>query len=371
MQSFNIRRTLRSLGLSSLFLAAAMLFAIPATPSVASAQVVLSVSIAPPMLPIYVQPACPGDGYLWTPGYWSYSDDGGYFWVPGTWVVAPAVGLLWTPGYWGWSNGAYLWNAGYWGQEVGFYGGINYGFGYVGTGYNGGRWTNGHFYYNTRVNNVNVRVIHNTYARTVVVHDSHVSYNGGHGGVSARPTAAQERFAHDNHTAPTAVQEQHVSAARSDRSQFASVNHGRPSVVATARPGEFHGAGVVQTKASASDRIGNSRTETKSEARPRSETPARTESKTEAERRTESKPATTREPKTEARPKTESKPAATREPKTEATPKAEAKPKTESKPAATREPKTEATPKSEATPKTEAKPKTESKPAATREPKTE
>src|SRR5580658_6422177 len=299
MSILNIRRSFPSFGILGLLVLGAFLFVIAAA-STSSAQVVLSVGIAPPALPVYTQPICPAEGYIWTPGYWSYSDDGGYFWVPGTWVEPPQVGFLWTPGYWGWANGAYLWNAGYWGPQVGFYGGINYGFGYVGTGYYGGRWTDGHFYYNTRVNNVNVRVIHNTYARTVVVHDSHVSYNGGRGGISARPTAAQERFAHENHTPPTEAQERHVTEARSDRSQFASANHGRPAVVATARPGEFHGAGVVQTKASASDRIGNPRTETRSEAKPRSETPPRTETK----------PRT--EPKTEATPRTESKPATTR-----------------------------------------------------------
>ena len=389
MHISNFRRALQSLGLSACFALAAALLVIPAAPSTASAQIVLSVSIAPPVLPVYTQPICPGDGYIWTPGYWSYSDDGGYFWVPGTWVEPPAVGLLWTPGYWGWNNGAYLWNAGYWGPEVGFYGGINYGFGYVGTGYFGGRWTDGHFFYNTRANNVNVHVIHNVYSRTVVVHNSHVSFNGGHGGINARPTAAQERFAHEQHTAPTEVQERHVTEARSDRNQFASANHGRPAVVATARPGEFKGSGVVQTKASASERIGNSRTENRSEAKPRTEPAARTESKTRTEPKTEAKPATTREPKTEAKPKTESKPAITREPKTEAKPKTEskraatrepkpeAKPKTESKPATTREPKTESKPKAEPKPaatheaKPAAKPKTESKPAVTHEPKPE
>jgi hypothetical protein len=381
MHISNICRALKSLGLSTCFALATTLFAVSAAPSTASAQVVLSVTVAPPVLPVYAQPVCPGEGYIWTPGYWGYSDDGGYFWVPGTWVEPPTVGLLWTPGYWGWSNGAYLWNAGYWGPEVGFYGGINYGFGYVGTGYFGGRWDGGHFFYNTRVNNVNVHVIHNVYEKTVVVHESHVSFNGGHGGINARPTAAQERFAHEHHTAPTDVQERHVSEARSDRNQFASVNHGRPAVEATARPGEFKGSGVVQAKASSSDRIGTSRTETKSEAKPRIESSARTESKprsepkSEATPRTESKPATTHEPKTEAKPRTESKPSTTREPKTEAKP--EAKPKTESKPTATREPKTEAKPKTESKPatthepKAEAKPKAEPKPSATHEPKPE
>jgi hypothetical protein len=357
MKFFNLRRSLKAFGVSSWLLLAAILVAIPATSSTASAQVVLSVAIAPPALPIYAQPICPGDGYIWTPGYWSYSDDGGYFWVPGTWVLAPEVGLLWTPGYWGWGDGVYVWNVGYWGPEVGFYGGINYGFGYVGTGYAGGYWTGGHFFYNTRVNNVNVHVIHNIYQKTVVAHTSHVSFNGGHGGITARPTAEQEKFAHENHTGLTAVQQQHMSAARSDRNQFVSVNHGQPAVAATAKPGEFKGPGVVQAKASASDRLTSTRTETKSSTKPRTESkPATThELKTQPKPKTEPKPATTHEPKPEAKPRTEPKPATTHEPKTEP------KPQPQPKPATTHAPKSE--------PKPEPKPQTESKPPAPHESK--
>jgi len=58
----------------------------------------ISVRIAPPVLPVYVQPICPEPGFIWIPGYWAYGPDG-YFWVPGTWVEPPGVGLLWTPGY--------------------------------------------------------------------------------------------------------------------------------------------------------------------------------------------------------------------------------------------------------------------------------
>ncbi len=64
------------------------------------AQFGVAITIAPPALPVYTQPMAPGDGYLWTPGYWAYGGEG-YFWVPGTWVMAPEAGLLWTPGYWG------------------------------------------------------------------------------------------------------------------------------------------------------------------------------------------------------------------------------------------------------------------------------
>ena len=63
-------------------------------------QPVLQAQEPPPQLPEYSQPECPGDGYLWTPGYWSYAPQG-YYWVPGAWAQPPEVGYLWTPGYWG------------------------------------------------------------------------------------------------------------------------------------------------------------------------------------------------------------------------------------------------------------------------------
>src|SRR6266478_6157200 len=97
--------------------------AIPATASIASAQVAFGISIgfAPPPLPVYEQPICPGDGYIWTPGYWAYDyEDEDYYWVPGTWVIAPRIGFLWTPGYWGWGDEGYFWHGGYWGENVGF-----------------------------------------------------------------------------------------------------------------------------------------------------------------------------------------------------------------------------------------------------------
>ena len=174
----------------------------------------ISVNFGPPALPVYEQPICPADGYLWTPGYWAYDDDDGYYWVPGTWVEAPQVGFLWTPGYWGWGGSAFLFHEGYWGPEVGFYGGINYGFGYGGVGYEGGRWEGGHFSYNTYVNHVNTTIIHNTYNTTVTnVSETHVSYNGGTGGVEARPTSQQESYANEHHVGPVAAQTQHVQAS--------------------------------------------------------------------------------------------------------------------------------------------------------------
>ena len=220
------------------------------TPSSAQIAIGISVRIGPPALPVYEQPLCPGPGYLWTPGYWSWDDDDGYYWVPGTWVVAP-VGLLWTPGYWGWNNGLYAWNAGYWGPHIGFYGGINYGFGYGGVGFVGGEWRGGAFFYNTAVMHVDTVHITNVYVnRTVIVNnESHVAFNGGEGGVAARPTVQEESYAREPHTAPLATQTQQEHLAHQNRANFASVNHGAPAVAATARPGEFSGAGVVKAKA--------------------------------------------------------------------------------------------------------------------------
>jgi WXXGXW repeat (2 copies) len=218
-------------------------------PSQSSAQVAVGVSIhiGPPALPVYTQPVCPAAGYIWTPGYWAYGPYG-YYWVPGTWVLAPTPGFLWTPGYWGFVGGAYLWHGGYWGPHVGFYGGINYGYGYGGVGFVGGEWRGGAFHYNTAVTNVNATVIHNTYVNNTVVNRTvvnNVSYNGGTGGTLARPNASEEAAMREHHIEATSLQAHHEEMARNDHSMLASENHGHPGVAATARPGVFHGEGVV------------------------------------------------------------------------------------------------------------------------------
>ena len=201
----------------------------------------INITLAPPALPVYEQPLCPGDGYIWNPGYWAWGDDG-YYWVPGTWVEAPEVGYLWTPPWWGWEGGYYVFHTGYWGPHVGFYGGINYGFGYFGTGFVGGRWQGDHFFYNQSVTRINVVNIHNVYNERVEVrNDTHVAYNGGRGGIEARPSAAEEAAARDRHIDAVAAQREHMDAARSNPDFRASTNHGRPAVMATDRPGNFRG----------------------------------------------------------------------------------------------------------------------------------
>jgi hypothetical protein len=231
---------MRSRFLRPLLLAFATLFLSAAS----FAQIGVTVTIAPPELPVYEQPLCPGDGYIWTPGYWGWGDDG-YYWVPGTWIQPPEVGFLWTPGYWGWGGSAFIFHTGYWGPHVGFYGGVSYGFGYFGNGYEGGRWDNGHFFYNRSVNNVNVTEIHNVYDTRIVENNrTRVSFNGGHGGIDARPTHEEEAFEHERHVGPVEAQVRHVDAARANPSLRASENHGKPAIAATSRPGEFneHGA---------------------------------------------------------------------------------------------------------------------------------
>ena len=214
----------------------------------AFAQISISVNFGPPAIPVYEQPICPTDGYLWAPGYWAYDYDAGYYWVPGTWVEPPQVGFLWTPGYWGWGGNAFIFHEGYWGPQVGFYGGINYGFGYGGVGYDGGRWEGSRFAYNTYVNRVNTTIIHNTYnTRVTYVSESHVSYNGGNGGVEVRPTPQQESYAKEHHVGPVSAQTQHVQQARSNPELRATANEGKPPIAATAKAADFK-TGVVASR---------------------------------------------------------------------------------------------------------------------------
>jgi WXXGXW repeat (2 copies) len=226
-----------------------MMVCMPAS-SAAQVGVGITVAFAPPDLPIYEQPICPDEGYIWTPGYWAYDPDfGDYYWVPGTWVLAPDVGFLWTPGYWAWAGSGFIFYEGFWGPVVGFYGGINYGYGYFGHGYEGGRWDGGRFFYNRSVNNVNVTIIHNVYNAPVNIRtETRVSYNGGNGGINERPRPEEEAAAHARHLPPIPVQRQHVQAARSDQELRASVNRGKPPVAATPKPGAFKERGVVPAR---------------------------------------------------------------------------------------------------------------------------
>jgi len=213
----------------------------------AEAQMAVSMSapIPPPELPVYEQPSIPAPGYIWVPGYWAFGPDG-YYWVPGTWVLPPAPGMLWTPGYWAWTDGAYVFVPGSWGPTVGYYGGIDYGFGYPGDGYDGGYWQGGLFFYNRAVNNFGGAHIGHVFTRPVPDRfHNRVSFHGGQGGTTFRPTPQQEALARERHTPMTPPQLQHERAAAGNRALWNSVNHGHPAVTATARPGGFTGPGTA------------------------------------------------------------------------------------------------------------------------------
>jgi hypothetical protein len=224
-------------------LAAASAAAFVPAVSFASVNIAIGVSVGtpPPALPVYAQPVIPGPGYIWTPGYWAWGP-AGYYWVPGVWVTPPQVGVLWTPGYWGWGGSAYVFHPGYWGPHIGFYGGVNYGYGYGGVGYEGGYWNHGVFAYNRSVNNISNVHVTNVYNRTVVVNNvNRVSYNGGHGGVQTRASASEQAAYNEHHFQPTSNQLSHEHAMQNDRGQLASVNHGRPQTMAMSRVNDRRG----------------------------------------------------------------------------------------------------------------------------------
>lgn len=239
-------------------------------------QPIATATEPPPPLPDYDQPPAPADGYIWTPGYWAWGPEG-YYWVPGAWVEPPYTGALWTPGYWGFYGGRYGFYPGYWGRHIGFYGGINYGFGYVGLGYEGGYWNGTSFYYNRAYNRLNTRVVRNVYSynagsrgsfagnrggtnsggrmaysagnrggaagnggRNAASNgyrtDSRTSFNGGARGVQVQPRPAEAAAAREPYAPRMSTQVQHAQSYASTPGQLAAQNHGRPATPAVSRP---------------------------------------------------------------------------------------------------------------------------------------
>ena len=241
------RPTLKRLLLAATMLAAPLT---AAASMAAAAEIGISVQLEPPALPVYEQPPIPAPGYLWTPGYWAYDGTVGYYWVPGTWVQPPEVNLLWTPPYWAWADGVYVFHEGYWGPHVGFYGGIDYGFGYGGVGYEGGRWDGGVFTYNRTVNNFGgVEIAHAYEAKVTVVNHTRVSFNGGANGVKAEPTQAELAVEHEHHLQATALQTRNRTVAEKTPALAAKQNGGRPQIAATPRPGQFEEPGNAPGRA--------------------------------------------------------------------------------------------------------------------------
>jgi len=198
----------------------------------------------PPPLPVYEQPPMPAYGYQWTPGYWGWNTAvNDYYWIPGVWVLPPRIGFLWTPGYWGWNDGVYIFNLGYWGPHIGFYGGIDYGFGYGGFGYDGGYWRGNSFYYNRSFNNIGGLHINALYNRPGGGRGFNRASFNGPGGVTTRATPAELAAGREGHLGATAGQSAAAQRAALDRGSRAGVNNGHPLLAAAA--GAAVGAGAV------------------------------------------------------------------------------------------------------------------------------
>ena len=208
----------------------------------AGEQALAATDQAPPPLPQYDQPPAPDPNYLWTPGYWNYGPVG-YYWVPGVWCAPPFYGALWTPPYWGLYGGRYLFHRGYWGPHVGFYGGVDYGFGYVGFGYFGGYWRGHDFLYNRAVTNVGPG-FNNVYNRAVFYNgrqygphpSNRVDFDGGHGGLNVQPRPSELAAAHEAHYAPVAAQRDVRVAAAANHGQAFTANGGHPAEAFSSRP---------------------------------------------------------------------------------------------------------------------------------------
>ena len=106
----------------------------------------------PPPLPVYDQPPMPAPGHIWTPGYWAWNTYD-YYWVPGVWVPPPQARAAVDAQLLGLRRRRLLLPSGLLGAACRLLRRRNYGYGYNGLGYDGGRWEGPRFVYNTTVNN--------------------------------------------------------------------------------------------------------------------------------------------------------------------------------------------------------------------------
>jgi hypothetical protein len=201
------------------------------------AGAIISVSMMPPPLPAYNLPPCPDQNLVWVPGYWGWFQNN-YYWVPGAWVEPPFAGAMWTPSYWSWSHHVftmYTWHSGYWSYHVGYYGGVNYGYGYGGFGYSGGVWHGGLFAYNLEIVPVDNRWVRETFRdpglvdRGYIDRNNHSGFNGGPGGVDYHISPEEQAVEHEKHWEPTAFQVQYETGIRSDQTYWYNTNHGQPA----------------------------------------------------------------------------------------------------------------------------------------------
>jgi hypothetical protein len=76
------------------------------------------------------------------------------------------------------------------------------------------------------------------------VNDRHVAFSGGPGGIRHDASSEERNAMREQHMAATSVQQQHIQAARSDRSFYAKNNGGHPQTMAAERPMGFNNHGA-------------------------------------------------------------------------------------------------------------------------------
>src|SRR6202000_928672 len=85
---------------------------------------------------------------------------------------------------------------------------------------------------------VNRTIIRNTYVdrRVIVNNVNRVSFNGGRGGLNARPTPYQMQAERQKRFGPVSTQSNQERFARDNKDNWASQNHGNPRYAALQRP---------------------------------------------------------------------------------------------------------------------------------------
>ena len=83
-----------------------------AAPNLAPAQISVSITLAPPPLPVYEQPVLVQEGSLWAPGYWEWRG-GAHVWIPGRWM-GERHGYHWVPDRWDQVGGHWHHFPGHW-----------------------------------------------------------------------------------------------------------------------------------------------------------------------------------------------------------------------------------------------------------------
>ena len=158
---------MRISGPSAAFIAAFLLVAIPApTPPQFSVSVGATIGAPPPPLPVYAQPPLRRRTTSGTPA--TGAGERSVLLGSGNLVAGASARPVLDAGVLASLARRLRLEPSYWGSSVGFYGGVNYGFGYYGTGFVAGVWAGNNFRYNTAVANVNRTVIHNTYVDKTV-----------------------------------------------------------------------------------------------------------------------------------------------------------------------------------------------------------